>query len=103
MPTNKKSQGVLNIAKKYGYSNIFATFDTVEEVQQFIESYTGSERTLVITIAGVLQNYYAVQLAKKDLQNGITEDFKELFDAVQEAADRLEDANNLVDDLRSKI
>lgn len=56
------------LAKKYGYTNLFLQPKDTKEVQNFLENFGGDDKVTATTIAGVLQNYYAMELAKVEFE-----------------------------------
>lgn len=52
-------------AEELGHSGLFAT-KTPEELQSYIENYSGSERVVAYVIYGLTVNMMAMEIAKKE-------------------------------------
>lgn len=52
------------IAKKMGYSGIYADRNSIQEVYDYVMQMNGMERVVALTALGMLQNYLAIHVAK---------------------------------------
>ena len=62
---------ILKLAKEYGHSNLFATLKSEVlqlEIVRIIGESPRKNQSLLYTMVGFIQNYYAVELAKKEIE-----------------------------------
>jgi hemerythrin len=71
------NEQLLEIAKKYGFSNMFVHIKSdkilTEEIERYITSFKKSDRMTITTLSMMLINYYSFELAKKDKEIQIME------------------------------
>jgi hypothetical protein len=53
-----------DIKKEYGHNNFFYTPKNAKDLQDKIMVYSPAERTVAVTVAMMVQNFYAVEIAK---------------------------------------
>lgn len=64
------NEEILEKAKEYGYTNLFACPESSEALNEYVEQFSGSEKIVAYTVMGMTANFMSKMFAEKLLKEG---------------------------------